>query len=120
MEGDWSASAGDEAARQLLALAEPPTAIFCQNDRTAIGCYEALKEAGLDIPRDMSVIGYDDEEISRHLHPRLTTSILPHRAMGQWIVEQIDELAGQAVGRYPLTKLECPLVERDSVAVPKG
>ena len=119
VEGDWSASAGYEATRKLLALAEPPTAIFCQNDRTAIGCYEALKEAGLDIPRDMSVIGYDDEEISRHLHPRLTTSILPHRAMGQWIVEQMDELAG-AVGRFPLTKLECPLVERDSVAGPRG
>jgi LacI family transcriptional regulator len=119
VEGDWSASAGYDATRQLLALPQPPTAIFCQNDRTAIGCYEALKEAGLDIPTDMSVIGYDDEEISRHLHPRLTTSILPHRAMGQWIVEQLSEFVpGQ--GRYPLVKLECPLVERDSVAKPKG
>lgn len=119
MEGDWSASAGYDATRQLLALPQPPTAIFCQNDRTAIGCYEALKEAGLDIPTDMSVVGYDDEEISRHLHPRLTTSILPHRAMGQWIVEQLNEFVpGQ--GRYPLVKLECPLVERDSVAKPKA
>ena len=119
VEGDWSASAGYAATRQLLALSQPPTAIFCQNDRTAIGCYEALKEAGYDIPRDMAVVGYDDEEISRHLHPRLTTSILPHRAMGQWIVEQIAEFVpGQA--RYPLVKLECPLVERDSVAPPKG
>ena len=119
VEGDWSASSGYEATRQLLALPEPPTAIFCQNDRSAIGCYEALKEAGYDIPTDMAVVGYDDEEISRHLHPRLTTSILPHRAMGQWIVEQLDEFVpGQ--GRYPLVKLECPLVERDSVAKPRG
>ena len=118
VEGDWSASSGYEATRQLLALSEPPTAIFCQNDRSAIGCYEALKEAGYDIPRDMAVVGYDDEEISRHLHPRLTTSILPHRAMGHWIVEQIAEFVpGQP--RYPLVKLECPLVERDSVAPPK-
>ncbi len=119
VEGDWSASAGYDATRQLLALPQPPTAIFCQNDRTAIGCYEALKEAGLNIPTDMAVVGYDDEEISRHLHPRLTTSILPHRAMGQWIVEQLAEFVpGQ--GRYPLVKLECPLVERDSVARPKA
>nr|WP_314260099.1 LacI family DNA-binding transcriptional regulator [uncultured Devosia sp.] len=118
MEGDWSASAGYDATRKLLALGEPPTAIFCQNDRTAIGCYEALKEAGLHIPRDMSVVGFDDEEISRHLHPRLTTSILPHRAMGHWIVEQIDELDIGA-GRFPLVKLECPLIERDSVALPR-
>lgn len=118
-EGDWSASSGYEATRQLLTLAEPPTAIFCQNDRTAIGCYEALKEAGYDIPTDMAVVGYDDEEISRHLHPRLTSSILPHRAMGQWVVEQLAEfMPGQ--GRYPLVKLECPLVERDSVVGPGG
>nr|WP_246132914.1 LacI family DNA-binding transcriptional regulator [Devosia ginsengisoli] len=119
VEGDWSASSGYDATRTLLALPEPPTAIFCQNDRTAIGCYEALKEAGYDIPTDMAVVGYDDEEISRHLHPRLTTSILPHRAMGAWVVEQLGEFVpGQ--GRYPLVKLECPLVERDSVAKPKA
>ena len=50
VEGDWSASAGYAATEKLLALKDRPTAIFCQNDRTAIGCYEALKEAGLRIP----------------------------------------------------------------------
>ena len=118
VEGDWSASAGYDGTRKLLALPSSPTAIFCQNDRTAIGCYEALKEAGLDVPRDMSVIGFDDEEISRHLHPRLTTSILPHRAMGQWIVEQLVD-GKRTAGRYPITKLECSLVERDSVTTPR-
>jgi LacI family transcriptional regulator len=103
---------------KLLALKHPPTAIFCQNDRMAIGCYEALKEAGLRIPQDMSVVGYDDEEISRHLHPRLTTSILPHRAMGQWAIEQL-EARRPSKDRYPIAKLECALVERDSVAPPK-
>jgi LacI family transcriptional regulator len=84
----------------------------------AIGCYEALKEAGLKIPEDMSVVGYDDEEISRHLHPRLTTSILPHRAMGQWAIEQL-EARRPARERYPIAKLECALVERESVVPPK-
>lgn len=116
VEGDWSASAGYKATVQLLALKERPTAIFCQNDRTAIGCYEALKEAGLSIPGNISVVGYDDEEISRHLHPQLTTSILPHRAMGQWCIEQLDLSMHQPGKRYPITKLECPLVERHSVA----
>jgi LacI family transcriptional regulator len=114
-EGNWSASAGYDATMKLMALKDPPTAIFCQNDRMAIGCYEALKERGLRIPEDISVVGYDDEEISRHLHPRLTTSILPHRAMGQWAFEQIEAAAAPR-DRYPLTKLECALVERDSVA----
>ena len=116
--GDWSASAGYEATRKILDLPEVPTAIFCQNDRMAIGCYEALKEAGYEIPRDMSVVGYDDEEIARHLHPQLTTSVLPHRAMGQWIAEQLAD--GEVDSRYPLTKLECPLVERASVDKPRG
>ncbi|MBN9334547.1 LacI family DNA-binding transcriptional regulator [Devosia sp.] len=116
--GNWSASAGYEATRKILDLPEVPTAIFCQNDRMAIGCYEALKEAGYEIPRDMSVVGYDDEEIARHLHPQLTTSVLPHRAMGQWIAEQLAD--GEVDSRYPLTKLECPLVERASVDKPRG
>lgn len=116
IEGDWSASAGYAATRKLLALKDRPTAIFCQNDRTAIGCYEALKEAGMRIPEDISVIGYDDEEISRHLHPQLTTSVLPHRAMGRWAVEQIENYVRMPGKRYPITKLECPLVARLSVA----
>jgi len=115
VEGDWSASAGYAATVKLLALKERPTAIFCQNDRTAIGCYEALKEAGLHIPQDISVVGYDDEEIARHLFPPLTTSILPHMAMGQWAIEQLDTPPAPGKGRYPITKLECPLVERESV-----
>jgi LacI family transcriptional regulator len=115
IEGDWSASAGYKATKTLLALKDRPTAIFCQNDRTAIGCYEALKEAGIRIPEDISVIGYDDEEISRHLHPQLTTSVLPHRAMGRWAIEQLDTYSPGSGTRYPITKLECPLVERLSV-----
>jgi len=118
VEGDWSASAGYAATTRLLALKDPPTAIFCQNDRTAIGCYEALKEAGLHIPQDMSVIGYDDEEIARHLFPPLTTSVLPHMAMGQWAVEQFETPVLPGNGRHPITKLECSLVERESVAPP--
>ncbi len=118
IEGDWSASAGFAATARLLALEDRPTAIFCQNDRTAIGCYEALKEAGLSIPGDMSVVGYDDEEISRHLHPQLTTVVLPHRAMGQWAVEQIARGARPDGPVLPV-ELECTLVERVSVARPK-
>jgi LacI family transcriptional regulator len=116
-EGNWSASAGYEGTARLLRLKSPPTAIFCQNDRMAIGCYEALKEAGLSIPHDMSVVGYDDEEISRHLHPRLTTTILPQRAMGQWAIEHLEARHPKR-DRYAITKLECALVERDSVAAP--
>lgn len=118
MPGDWSASTGFYSTQQLLGLDDPPTAIYCQNDRMAVGCYEALKEAGLRIPDDVSVVGYDDDEISRHLFPPLTTLVLPHRAMGRFVVEQyLDGVPGTA-GRYRLTKLACELVERDSVGLP--
>ncbi|MGL4311321.1 MAG: LacI family DNA-binding transcriptional regulator [Paracoccaceae bacterium] len=116
VEGNWSASSGYDATRRLLSLAERPTAIFCQNDRMAIGCYEALKEAGLDIPNDMSVVGYDDEEISRHLHPQLTTLVLPQRAMGVWAVENLALEATNDAKRHPVVKLEGQLIERQSVA----
>lgn len=118
IEGDWSASAGYDGTRRLLALSERPTAIFCQNDRMAIGCYEALKEAGIDIPDGMSVVGYDDEEISRHLHPQLTTVVLPQRAMGAWAVNVIAAGPKHPTEGYPVTKLDCDLIARLSVTHP--
>ncbi len=118
IEGDWSASAGYNGTRRLLALAERPTAIFCQNDRMAIGCYEALKEAGIVIPDGMSVVGYDDEEISRHLHPQLTTVVLPQRAMGAWAVKVIARPLNPATKSHPVTKLDCDLIARKSVTCP--
>ena len=80
---------------------------------------EALKEAGLSIPGDISVVGYDDEEISRHLHPALTTVVLPHRAMGQWAVERLATARDSERPVHPVG-LACTLVERNSVARPRG
>ena len=120
VEGDWSASAGYRGTARLLDLKRPPSAIFCQNDRMAIGCYECLKERGLAIPEDVSVVGYDDEEISRHLSPPLTTLVLPHRAMGRWAVERLAWDEGRPGSPVPPVKLECRLVERDSVGPPRG
>ncbi|MEM7694206.1 MAG: LacI family DNA-binding transcriptional regulator [Pseudomonadota bacterium] len=118
VEGNWLPSSGHAGAQRLMALKSPPTAIFCQNDRMAIGCYEALKEAGLKIPDDISVMGFDDDETARHLSPPLTSMILPTRAMGRWVVEQLFH-GPTGDQRHPLVKLECELVERDSVAPPK-
>jgi LacI family transcriptional regulator, galactose operon repressor len=120
-KGNWQTGSGYEHTMALMKLSRPPTAIFCSNDRMAIGCYEALKERGLKIPADVSVVGYDDEEVAAQLAPQLTSLILPHREMGHWAVETaLEHLSG--VGRreqYPLVKLECMLVERDSIARPR-
>ena len=84
----------------------------------AIGCYEALKEAGLRIPQDISVVGYDDEEISRHLVPQLTTVVLPHRQMGIWAAEQLNLLKKNGQTLPVQKRMECTVTGRSSVAVP--
>ncbi len=115
-EGNWQTSAGYEHTLALMKLDDPPTAIFCSNDRMAVGCYEALKETGRSIPDDVSVIGYDDEEVARHLSPQLTTLVLPHREMGRWAVDHALAMeGGRATGKHAIAKLECPLIERNSI-----
>ncbi|MCP4383977.1 MAG: substrate-binding domain-containing protein [Hyphomicrobiales bacterium] len=116
--GNWQALAGYEQTQALLELAERPTAIFCANDLMAFGCYQALAEKGLRVPEDMSVVGYDDREIAQDLRPALTTVLLPHAEMAVRATEFFFEEAENQNGRYPRIKVECPLIERDSVAPP--
>lgn len=73
VEGDWSATSGHQAFQRLARLAEPPTAIFAQNDRMAIGVLRAAREAGLHVPGDLAVIGVDDMPLASYFDPPLTT-----------------------------------------------
>jgi LacI family transcriptional regulator len=114
--GNWEPSAGYEQTHHLMNLAAPPTAIFCSNDLMALGSYDALKERGLRIPTDISVVGYDDREIAQFMRPPLTTILLPHFEMGTLAVETVVDLANRPAGRQPQVKVECPIVERGSVA----
>ena len=111
---------GTAAAARLLALDEPPAAIQCYTDRMAMGAYRAIRRAGLRVPQDISVIGYDNQDqIAPWLDPPLTTIQLPHEAMGRWAVEHLLRvLSGEAEGPRQL-RMECPLVVRDSVAPPR-
>ncbi len=113
--GNWEPSAGFEQTHELMKLADPPTAIFCANDLTALGCFEALKELGLRIPEDVAVIGYDDREIAQFMRPPLTTILLPHFEMGTLAVEYILDHADRPEKRAAQLKVECPLIERGSV-----
>ncbi len=113
--GNWEPSAGFEQTLILMKLASPPTAIFCANDLTALGCYEAIKELGLRIPQDIAVVGYDDREIAQFMRPPLTTILLPHFEMGGLAVECLIDQAARPPSRAPQLKVECPIVERSSV-----
>jgi LacI family transcriptional regulator len=117
-EGNWQLSSGYAATKELMTLSRPPTAIFCGNDRMAIGCYEALKELGYRIPDDVSVVGFDDDEIASHLMPELTTLKFPRHLMGARAVELALDLATARADSYRVVKLECELVLRSSVAAP--
>ncbi|VXB79427.1 LacI family DNA-binding transcriptional regulator [Massilia sp. 9I] len=115
-EGDWQVSTGHEHARALLALPDPPTALFCANDLMAVGAIEAVRERGLDVPRQVSVVGYDDQDIARYTQPPLTTVLLPNYEMGHWAAESLIAQVNGGVSRRTSMKMDCPLVERDSVA----
>jgi LacI family transcriptional regulator len=116
--GNWEPSAGYAETVALMALPRPPTAIFCANDLMALGCYEALKEAGLRIPADVSVVGYDDREIAQFMRPPLTTVVLPHYEMGLQAAATLIDGQIRPEGRQPQIKVECTLVERKSVCPP--
>ena len=115
--GNWEPSAGYERTLELMALDRPPTAIFCANDMMALGCYDALKERGLGIPDDVSVVGYDDREIAQFMRPPLTTVLLPHFEIGRQAAEMIIDRTMGSGERRPQIKVECPLIVRQSVAV---
>ncbi|WP_350350712.1 LacI family DNA-binding transcriptional regulator [Microbacterium sp. A8/3-1] len=115
---------GYKAAIEVLSRPDRPTALFCYNDRMAMGAYRAAAELGLRIPTDLSIVGFDNQElIAEGLFPALTTVALPHFEMGRWA---LDALAGVMEGdvdldsgvTYPPAVLACPLVRRQSVAAP--
>lgn len=119
-EGDWQVSSGHEHALALLSLPDPPTALFCANDLMAVGALEAVRELGLSVPADVSVVGYDDQDIARYTQPPLSTVLLPNYEMGRWAAESLIAQVNGGVVRRTSMKMDCPLVERDSVAAPRG
>jgi LacI family transcriptional regulator len=120
VEGNWTPTSGFEAMAKLLALEDRPTAVFCQNDKMAMGCIAAIKEVGLRVPEDISVIGFDDDELARHMRPQLTTLELPHRPMGAWAVQQLATLRPGSTGPYRVHKVACSPVHRSSCGRPRG
>jgi DNA-binding LacI/PurR family transcriptional regulator len=87
--GDGYARGGKEAMCRLLTLPSPPTAVFCYNDLTAIGAALAVREAGLQVPDDISLVGFDDIELTTYCHPPLTTFRQPAYELGRRAMEMV-------------------------------
>jgi LacI family transcriptional regulator len=104
---------------QLVQSSARPTAIFCGNDEIALKAYLAVLAAGLKVPRDVSIVGFDDfQTISLGLRPALTTAALPYYDLGYRGADRLDRLlSGQPLKTMDL-RLHCPLIVRGSCAPP--
>jgi len=111
--GDWSAASGYAAGREILAEEPRPTAVFAANDQMALGVMRAAHEAGLRIPQDLSVIGFDDSDDSGSYWPPLTTIHQHFDVVGQRATELlIAMIDGEPLPENPL--ITTRLVVRDS------
>lgn len=118
-----SASEFAEAtALRMLTRPDPPTAVFAFNDQMAIGVFRAAAQLGLRIPDDLSVVGFDNQElIATELRPMLTTIELPHAEMGRRAATRlIDLLDGSGDSGPAVERILCPVIHRASVASPSS
>jgi len=107
---------GKEAAKRLLSLRERPSAIFCYNDLTAIGTLQALRTSGIQVPEDVSLVGFDDIPMASMVCPALTTVAQPKEEMG---VKAMEMLLALIEGEERENIVVRPkLMVRDSTAPP--
>jgi LacI family transcriptional regulator len=118
VEGDFEIAGGVRAGEQLFDLADPPTAVFAFNDLLAIGVIQAAQSRGLQVPEDVSVVGFDDLEFSTIVTPRLTTVRQPLEEMGRTAVSMLVRLLEHQRFETLHVQLGTRLVVRDSTAQP--
>jgi DNA-binding LacI/PurR family transcriptional regulator len=113
------AEVGRTTARQFATLRAPPTGVVALNDLMALGLMAGLRDAGLRVPHDVSVVGIDGLFLAALSSPMLTTVELPVRAMAQAMVERaIGSDAAPAAGSHDVVFTPSHLIERESVAAP--
>ena len=118
VDGNFHYEAGYSAGLELLRRPDRPTAVFTGNDLQALGLYEAARELGMSVPRDLSVVGFDDLPLSTWISPPLTTVRQPLTEMAEAAARLVLDLSR---GREPSTlrvDLATRLVERSSTAAP--
>lgn len=112
--GDFTLQSGHQAATQLLALATPPTALFCENDEMAIGAIQAVKQHGLAVPQNISVAGFDDISFAAFSDPPLTTIAQPAEEFGSTAVNLLIDLLEGRLTKAPKVILPFELIQRAS------
>jgi LacI family transcriptional regulator len=117
-EGEFRHEGGFARGAELLALPDPPTAIFAGSDEQAFGVYEAARQRGLRIPQDLSIIGFDDLRVARWASPPLTTVRQPLAEMGRTAAQMLGDLINGVPPRTSRIELSTELIVRESTAAP--
>ena len=112
--GTWTEFAGQDAMEQLLHLSPLPDAVFCQNDYIAIGAMRSIKAAGLRIPEDIAVIGFDDVDAACLVDPQLTTIAPPFVEIGQEAVRKLMGILNKSDDGRLSIELPCRIIHRQS------
>jgi len=119
--GAFDEESGFRAARELLELSPRPTAIFAANDAMAIGCLAALQKAGVSVPEEIAVSGFDDIPYARYTAPPLTSVHVPIRDLGAGAMERLLDAIGGGTSHVPQHRLlPTTLVVRASCGAPSG
>ena len=118
LAGDFTEESGWRACREITALAQRPSAVFCGNDMMAIGCLAALAEAGVKVPHDIALAGFDDIPIARYVTPPLTTVRVRIAELGSLALDRLAS-AIETPGRSAIEHqtLRAELVVRQSCSV---
>lgn len=119
VHGDGKPEGGGQAMERLLALPNPPTAVFCYNDMSALGALRALHSHGIKVPQELSLVGFDDLAIASYTSPLLTTVSQPKQQMGRMAMEIMIKLLSRIDSKTNI-KVEGKLIIRDSTAPPKS
>ena len=114
VEGDFYGPSGYAAARRLLSLPEPPTAIFAASDLMALGVLQAARERRLRVPHDLAVVGYDDVALAAAADPPLTTVRQDKRGLGVAAGRAVVALIESPGSAAPAIRLPVDLVVRGS------
>ncbi|MDQ3696798.1 MAG: LacI family transcriptional regulator [Gemmatimonadota bacterium] len=119
LPGDFTEASGFDAARRLVRLHPRPTAIFAANDSMAIGALSALREAGVRVPEDVAVAGFDDIPIARYMSPPLSSVHVPIAELGEHAMRKLLAALGNRNGHARRQEmLATTLVIRDSCGAP--
>ena len=118
--GDWEIESGYAAAKNFLNLTERPSAIFAANDAMALGAIYAIQDAGLNVPKDVAVVGYDNRNFTKTVRPRITTVSMPVIEMGGVAAELLLRQIAEGRKEEEEIKVKGQLIIRETCGAPKA